>query len=135
MIAWSSPASATGAILSITTTIILSPILNVGAAVIGYLIYIIVQMTFYYIYYIPNVLELNSKRLFFKSFLPSTLIGIITAVFTEFIYKMVEHENIYFGLAIKSVLFTILWLIMIWWVIFQKEDKNRIRMIKQILMR
>src|SRR5690554_5454226 len=65
--------SATACVLSLPITVIFAPTLNVGAAVIGYFVYMIIQIGFFYVYYIPRVLMLNNAKIFFGSFSPSVL--------------------------------------------------------------
>lgn len=67
--------SAVSCILSLPITMIFAKSLNVGAAVVGYFVYVILQLAFYYVYYIPRILKLNSFKIFFKSFLPSVIVG------------------------------------------------------------
>jgi O-antigen/teichoic acid export membrane protein len=62
-------------LLTLSLIIILAPNLGLGAAVIGYFTYVLLQISGYYFYYIPYVLKLNSLKLFFNSFAPSLLIG------------------------------------------------------------
>src|SRR5690606_18785407 len=65
--------SAAACIISLPITVIFAPTLNVGAAVIGYFVYMIIHIGFFYIYYIPKVLNLNNGKIFFGSFFPSVL--------------------------------------------------------------
>jgi O-antigen/teichoic acid export membrane protein len=65
--------SATACIVSLPITALFAPTLNVGAAVIGYFVYMLIQIGFFYVYYIPKVLKLNNAKIFFGSFFPSVL--------------------------------------------------------------
>lgn len=55
------------------------PAYQVGGTVIGYAVYCIIQLGFYYFYYWPHVLHIDSLRVFFKSFLPYMGIGLLVA--------------------------------------------------------
>lgn len=64
-------ASLTGLVL----TWFLIPTYNVGATVIGYLAYCLIQIIFYYLYYWPVVMKINSRVVFVNSFFPFALLG------------------------------------------------------------
>jgi hypothetical protein len=58
--------------------VILAPTLNVGAAVLGYLVYMTIQIGFFYVYYIPKVLYLSSWKILSTSFLPALAAGLLS---------------------------------------------------------
>jgi len=98
--------SATACILSLPVTIILAPQLNVGAAVIGYFVYMIIQIGFFYIYYIPKVLKLDSKRIFFGAFSPS-VVGAVLAFGVAFVAaKWINLPNGLMQMIVSSAIFT-----------------------------
>lgn len=68
--------SAISCIVSIPITVILAPTMNVGAAVLGYLVYMTIQIGFFYAYYIPRVLRLSSWKILSKSFGPPLILGL-----------------------------------------------------------
>lgn len=68
--------SAVSCVVSIIINALLTKEVGVGSAVIGYLVYIIIQMSFYYLYFNNRVLNINSWRVF-KSFILPTLIGTV----------------------------------------------------------
>lgn len=70
--------SAIACIISLIINAALTPRYGVGAAVIGYVIYIIIQMSFYYFYFNNHVLGLKSLKIF-KSFIVPTLLGFFSA--------------------------------------------------------
>lgn len=70
--------SAISCILSLPITVILAPSMNVGAAVLGYLVYMTIQIGFFYAYYIPKVLRLNSWKILSTSFLPPLAVGFLS---------------------------------------------------------
>ncbi|QNL52091.1 polysaccharide biosynthesis C-terminal domain-containing protein [Olivibacter sp. SDN3] len=97
--------SAISCVLSIPITILLAKKLNVGAAVIGYLAYIILQIAFYYIYYIPIILKLSGRRLFLRSFLPSFLAGIVACIPVYFLDHWMTAMHGYIQIIINSIVF------------------------------
>ena len=122
--------SAIGASVSVVTTIILSPILNVGAAVVGYLFYILIQMSFYYLYYIPRVLKLESHVLFFKSFLPSSIISVIAGLISIAAFGLLSLSNELTGVMIKTIFFSLIWVVLMRIFIIRKEDIDRLKVWK-----
>lgn len=93
--------SAISCIVSIIINAVLVKYIEVGSAVIGYFIHIIVQMSFYYIFFNKKVLGLNSLRVF-KSFIYPTLCGITAAYL---IYMLdIQLSNKFILIIIKSSL-------------------------------
>ncbi|HSF54089.1 MAG TPA: hypothetical protein VLA71_10070, partial [Algoriphagus sp.] len=70
--------SAISCIISLPITVILAPTMNVGAAVLGYLVYMSIQIGFFYVYYTPKVLGLNSWKILSTSFIPALLAGLLS---------------------------------------------------------
>lgn len=70
--------SAISCIISLPITIILAPTMNVGAAVLGYLVYMSIQIGFFYVYYIPKVLHLSSWKILSTSFFPALTVGLLS---------------------------------------------------------
>lgn len=98
--------SATACILSLPITVILAPSLNVGAAVIGYLAYMLIQISFFYIYYIPKVLKLDSKRIFFSAFSPSVLGAMVSFGIAYGLDKWIAPPQGLVSILINSAIFT-----------------------------
>jgi O-antigen/teichoic acid export membrane protein len=97
------------AVASITSLIVNATLVNiygVGAAVIGYLTYIIIQMSFYYLYFNNVVLGLNSNKVF-KAFIKPTTIGIIT--YSIIMVFKIDLVNQYTEIIVNSVLWLILY--------------------------
>ncbi len=63
-------------VISIVINAVLAKSFGVGSAVIGYLVYIIIQMSFYYFYFNTKVLHLDSFKIFKSFFIPTFLAGI-----------------------------------------------------------
>lgn len=60
-------------IISIIINAVLCKSLGVGSAVIGYLVYIIVQMSYYYLYFNSKILHLKSLKVFMSFFIPTLM--------------------------------------------------------------
>ena len=67
--------SISASIIGLLLTWFLIPIYDVGATVIGYFVYCLIQILFYYLYYWPKKMKLNSMQIFFESFLPFVIVG------------------------------------------------------------
>ncbi|MEA5428594.1 lipopolysaccharide biosynthesis protein [Arcicella lustrica] len=91
------------------------PYIGLGAVIISYLVYVILQLSFYYVYYYRKVMGYDSKKLFLKSFfIPALKIfsiflliytlksffqvsnSYVTIVFWEIIYVVMVFPVIYY---------------------------------------
>ncbi|MCD7973949.1 MAG: polysaccharide biosynthesis C-terminal domain-containing protein [Candidatus Azobacteroides sp.] len=113
--------SAIACIVSVLINAILCNNFGVGSAVIGYLVYIIIQLLFYYLYINNKILNLNSFKIF-KNFIFPTFLGIIIAIPIHFITFCKEYSVI--GIIIK----TIIWLFSYYMLLFftNTVDKKKI---------
>lgn len=103
--------SAIACVISIILNAILCPYLGVGSAVIGYLVYIFIQMSYYYFYFNNKVLGLNSFRVL-KSFIIPTLFGIIST-FIIFVLD-INISNLLIQIIIKCLSWLAMFLFFIW---------------------
>lgn len=99
--------SAISCIISLPVTIFLASEWGVGAAVIGYLVYMIIQIGFFYFYYTPNVLHLNSGKIFFKAFAPTTLGACLALVPAYYVNAYFKTTNAFLAVAITSLVFVV----------------------------
>ena len=67
--------SATGCVISILINIMLCNVIGLGSAIVGYSVYILIQLATYYIYYVPNILRINSFVIFKSVSVPILLGG------------------------------------------------------------
>lgn len=93
--------SAIACVLSIIINALLTNKYGVGSAVIGYIVYIIIQVSFYYLYFNNRVLGLKSMRVF-KSFIIPTSLGFIVFLIVQFMG--IEADLIIFQLLLKTVI-------------------------------
>jgi len=102
--------SAISCIVSIILNALLVKYFEVGSAVIGYLIYIIIHMSFYYLYFNSKVLGLNSVRVF-KSFIYPTLCGIVS---TYISYELnIQLSNVYILIFTNTIIWAITFMILL----------------------
>lgn len=102
--------SAIACIISIVLNASLVNRFGVGSAVIGYLVYIIIQMSFYYFYFDSKVLGLNSIKVF-KSFIVPT--GLAFFVASIVVTIPVFFHNLVFIIAFKTVLWGLLYILIL----------------------
>ena len=100
--------SGIAAITSLLTTYFLIPTYEVGATVIGFGVFVFIQMGFNYCYYLPVILKVKSFKVFSKSFLPPTFIGVLIALLVAVFKNYVMIDNLIFNIMINSLLFSVL---------------------------
>lgn len=97
--------SAIACITSIIINAILAKSFGVGSVVIGYLVYIIIQMSFYYLYFNSKVLKLHSFKVFKAFFIP-TFIAFM-AYLPLYIFKF-EFLSTFLVVLLKTTIWCIL---------------------------
>lgn len=103
----------------------LIPSLEVGGAVIGYAVYNIIQILFYYLYYWPKKMNIDSGKLFKYSFCPSLLVGVMTMLIVRNGLKhVICFQNAWNNFFCEGALFTILYVIMIYFFVLNNKDKD-----------
>lgn len=102
--------SAIACIISMFINAFLSKYYGVGSAVIGYLIYILIQQSFYFFYFNGKVLHLNSNKIF-KSFLYPVLLGFISfgIIYLTFNFQSDNRSTIILLGIIKGLSWVILY--------------------------
>lgn len=95
-------------ILSIAINAFLSQYYGVGSAVIGFLVYIGIQMSFQYLYLYKKILRLDSFKVF-TSFVYPVILAILSYLIIVFFYPVgsINHSTI--NLISDSFLKSILW--------------------------
>ena len=112
------------------------PYLQIGGTIIGYGTYLIIQLVFFYTYYWPRKMKINSKRVFFSSFLPATLCGATIALcIKHFVVNALAGFNTLNTFIFGGCLFCLIYIPVVWFVILNKNDKafvlNLIKHIKK----
>ncbi|MFT4095298.1 MAG: polysaccharide biosynthesis C-terminal domain-containing protein [Niabella sp.] len=80
--------------------------LGVGSAILGYAIYILIQVSFYYFYFNKEVLRIDSLQVF-RSFCIPALLGALMAVVT-----------IMFSLSFKTLLVNLFAKVTVWFILY-----------------
>jgi O-antigen/teichoic acid export membrane protein len=117
--------SALACVLGMLVTWFTIPYYHAGGTVIGYAIYIATLILFYYFYYWPCVLKIKSTRVFFKCFLPYTIIGLGCFLLCMILPKLGNNliSTLYLGFVF-FVIYTILS-----YFTLNEKDKNLFRYI------
>ncbi|MGK6353114.1 lipopolysaccharide biosynthesis protein [Parapedobacter sp. DT-150] len=123
--------SAIACIVSLPITVIFADTLQVGAAVVGYLVYMVLQIGFFYVYYIPRVLKLNGFRLFTRAFLPATAGGALALLVGRYIVRLLPISGGYGTVIASTVIFTVVYGLYLFAFVIKAAD---IRYLKQTLM-
>ena len=98
--------SAIACIVSLIVNAILTAEFSVGSAIIGFIVYTVIQMSFYYFYYNNRVLGLNSIKVF-KSFIETTSLGLFSG--TIIWYLGINFNNLIFQIIVKTIMCLILY--------------------------
>lgn len=124
--------SAVACIVSLPVTILFAPGLQVGAAVVGYLVYMVLQIGFFYMYYIPRVLRLNGFRLFTGAFLPAVCGGVLALAGSRFVAQWLPITSEYGMIIACSAIFGLLYIPYIRMFVIKSSD---IRELQKVLMK
>jgi O-antigen/teichoic acid export membrane protein len=103
--------SIVAAVLGLAVTWFTIPKYQVGGTVIGYLIYNIIQIGFYYLYYWPRKMDINSGKVFFNCFVPYAFIGGVVMFVTSFINV---SDSCFRNGIVKGLVFALLYIIATW---------------------
>lgn len=99
------------------------PYYQIGGVIIAFIAYLIVQYVFYYFYYWPKKMNINSKRIFLKSFIPYVIIGYTVYFFINELI-IIPGKKVFLIFFIKGIFFVILFFILCF-ITMNKEEKNR----------
>lgn len=98
----------------------LIPVYNVGGTVFAYLAYQLIQILFYYVYYWPRVMKLNSRKIFMHSFFPFFLLGMFLVVIIRVVPISI---GVWPSLILKGVVFGVLYFSIVFFTL-DKDDKS-----------
>lgn len=124
--------SAVACVVSLPITVIFAPSLQVGAAVVGYLVYMVLQIGFFYVYYIPKVLHLDGGRLFGRAFLPAAIGGVVALAGGRYLSGWLPPTGGYGTVIANTVIFGMVYLTYLLLFVLKPAA---IRELKETLMR
>lgn len=111
-------------VIGLILTWLLIPIYDVGATVIGYVVYCLIQILFYYLYYWPMVMKIDALKVFLSSFFPFATIGGIICICLK--QWSIDDLTEWTLVLIKGFLFCIFFLFMTFFIL-NKEDRKFLR--------
>lgn len=117
--------SAIASVIGLVFAWVLIPYYQIGGVCIAFAIYIILQLTFYYIYYWPRKMEIDSVEVLKKCFMPYVILGVALYFVVHQIPEFLSPMYMFF---IKGLIFSVLYLIVLW-LIINKNDKAFIKKI------
>jgi len=83
------------------------PIYQVGGTVLGYVVYQVFQLSFYYFYYWPRKMNIDSWRVFRYSYAPYLLLGVLLSLGCHYFLNVSTNQWVLF--FIKGLTFAILY--------------------------
>jgi len=108
-------------VIGLLLTWFLIPFYDVGATVIGYIVYCLFQILFYYFFYWPVVMKISSGKIFLKSFFPYVATGF--AVCASLRLLNLDSLNEWGLIIIKGGLFCFIYGFMVF-ILLSREDKH-----------
>lgn len=103
---------------------VLIPKYQVGGTVIAYMVYGLIQTLFYYLYYWPRKMHINSWRVFTYSFLPTVAAGIASMLVVRIALSLwLINMNIYIQAIAGTAGFMTIFVLLHYFLILSKEDK------------
>lgn len=118
--------SAFSAIVGLIACWYLTPILGLGGVVIGYLLYVICQLLFYYLYYWRKYLGINSRKVFISSFLPPVILGGFVCLFIQILFQNLNY-NAWICFFVKGIFYAVTFVCLAYFFILNKVDKSFFR--------
>lgn len=112
--------TAVSATVALVVAWFLIPKFQVGGVGIATAVYSVMQILFYYLYYWPVIMKIDSWRIFRTIFVPVVIIGCIACAITVFIPGF---TNSWLHIFQSGIIFSVLFGAMIWFYL-RKEDKT-----------
>lgn len=101
----------------------LIPYYQIGGVVIAFIVYLLIQLIFYYAYYWPKKMNINSGRVLLRSFLPYVAIGFALCWLVDTFIDIKTSTFILF--LVKGSVFAILFILLVL-LLLNKQDKSYI---------
>lgn len=113
-------------VLGLSFSWFLTPYYKVGGVVLGYMIYALFQTLFYYIYYWPQYMGINSFLIFKRSFLPPFLVGGISCLLLLIIFRFI-HCGTFGEFIISGFIYVLLFSTLLYKFVLDSDDINFLR--------
>ena len=112
--------SAVASIVGLLVSWFLIPEYQIGGVCIAFVVYMVIQLGFYYLYYWPKRMQINSWKVFSYSFMPYILVGVLIYFAVQLIPSLGKP---FFDFLLKGIFFTIIYAITIY-SFLNKVDKE-----------
>lgn len=120
--------SAFASVLGLIVAWILIPYYDIGGVSIAYVAYMVILTAFFYLYYWPYKMKINSLKVFKEAFIPFVILGIIISYLVQTISL---GFSTFLILVFKVSIFTILYGAFVWLYINNNDRRFLIRMLKK----
>lgn len=121
--------SAFASVIGLAASWFLIPYYNAGAAVIGFALYMLVQIVFYYIYYWPKQMKINSKKVFTYCFIQYVFYGLIGCMICR---QLPHFSNHWVNVLYLGGIFALLYIILSWFTLPKNNREYLKILIKKI---
>lgn len=108
---------------------VLIPRYDVGGTVIAYIAYCLIQILFYYLYYWPKVMHINSARIFYRSFIPFVLIGLSDCLWLRMV--VFSFDNEWCSLFAKGGIFMVTYCLLSYMMLRSEDRKLIVGMVRK----
>lgn len=105
------------------------PIYQVGGAILGYSVYQFIQITFYYVYYWPKKMGINSRRVFSESYSPYLFAGLAISAICHYLLNLTSSE--WASFFIKGVAFVVFYSSVVYFLLKKKDKEFFLNIIKR----
>ena len=112
-------------VLAISSYFVFIPKYGVGGVVIGFLLHELTHTVFYYVYFMPKKVKLNTFKIFTQGVLPTWVLLAITSICVCYASHLM-NLGFWPNLIVKSLLYGTLSLIVLWFIVLNTEDKRYI---------
>lgn len=113
--------SVAASLLGIAASWFLIPYYEVGGVVVALAVYLVVQLVFYYVYYWPRKMQIDSRKVFFSSFLPYVVTGVVLGTLTNRFLSVTDNTLVCF--LVKGFTFAISFAV-ITYLLLDKDDRD-----------
>ena len=107
-------------VVSLVVAWCMIPYFEVGGAVIATVVYTMLQLLFYYIYYWPRIMGIDSIQILLKTFLP---VIISSSIIYLGVVAIPDLGNLWISILVKCVLFALIYIAFVFFFL-DKHDKN-----------
>lgn len=121
--------SVVASIVGLTACWFTIPVYNVGGTVIGYAVYIVIQMVFYYLYYWPRKMNIDSWRVFSEGYAPYLIAGIAISAGCHYILNFTSND--WASFFIKGIAFAFCYFFVVYFLLSEKDKEFFMKLVKR----